>query len=117
VAVTAAVSLAGVTDLVDAHRRGRSSEATGSFLGGSPAEVPDRYAAASPMALLPIGVPMLLVHGDRDENVPVDMSASFARAAAAAGDEAQLLTGPFDHFDVIDPSGQSWPRVVDWLRG
>ena len=113
--VTAAVSLAGVTDLVDAHRRGLSSDATGSFLGGSPAEVPDRYAAASPIALLPIGAPMLLVHGDRDENVPIDLSVSFSRAALAAGDEAQLLTGPFDHFDVIDPNGQSWPRVMDWL--
>ncbi|HTN79598.1 MAG TPA: alpha/beta hydrolase, partial [Acidimicrobiales bacterium] len=42
-AVTAAVSLAGVTDLVEAHRLGLSSDATGSFLGGSPTEVPGRY--------------------------------------------------------------------------
>ena len=58
---------------------------------------------------------MLLVHGDRDQNVPIDLSVSFSRAALAAGDDAQLLTGPFDHFDVIDPNGQSWPRVMDWL--
>jgi acetyl esterase/lipase len=116
-AVSAAVSLAGVTDLADAHRRGLSGDATGSFLGGSPAEVPDRYAMASPIALLPIGTPMLLVHGDRDENVPVDLSLSFSRAAIAAGDAVKLFTGPFDHFDVIDPNGRSWPRVMDWLGG
>jgi ATP-dependent HslUV protease subunit HslV len=34
--VTGVVSLAGVTDLVDAHRRGLSSDATGSFMGGTP---------------------------------------------------------------------------------
>jgi dipeptidyl aminopeptidase/acylaminoacyl peptidase len=115
-AVTGAVSLAGVTDLIDAHHRGLSSDATGSLLGGSPVEVPDRYAAASPMARLPIGVPMLLVHGDADENVPVEQSERFARAAAAAGDEVELFAGPFDHFDVIDPGGHSWPRVLNWLR-
>jgi acetyl esterase/lipase len=113
---TGAVSLAGVTDLIDSHRRGLSSDATGSFLGGSPAEVPDRYALASPMARLPIGVPVLLIHGDADEHVPVDLSISFARAATAAGDDVELFVGQFDYFDVIDPNGGSWPRVLDWLR-
>ncbi len=116
-AVTAAVSLAGVTDLVEAHRRGLSSDATGSFLGGSPQEVPARYALASPMALLPLGVPMLLIHGDADENVPVDLSASFAEAASAAGDDVTLVLRPgIDHFEVIDPSGESWAIVMNWLN-
>lgn len=116
-AVTGVVSLAGVTDLEKAHRLGLSSDATGSFLGGSPAEVPDRYAAASPIALLPLGVPVLLVHGDRDENVPVELSASFADAARAAGDDVDLVVRPgIDHFELIDPHGESWRIVLDWLR-
>ena len=115
-AVTAAVSLAGVTDLVEAHRLGLSSDAAGSFLGGSPTEVPERYAAASPIALLPIGVPMLLVHGDRDENVPVELSIEFAEAARRAGDEIDLVVREgIDHFEVIDPGGESWRIVMDWL--
>ena len=85
-------------------------------MGGSPSEVPERYAEASPMALLPIGVPMLLVHGDRDENVPIDLSVAFAEAARAAGDDVELVVRPgIDHFEVIDPGGQSWSRVMDWL--
>jgi dipeptidyl aminopeptidase/acylaminoacyl peptidase len=115
-AVTDAVSLAGVTDLEDAWARGLSSDATGGFMGGSPFEVPERYAEASPVALLPIGVPMLLVHGDRDENVPVELSIAFAEAARAAGDDVELVVRPgIDHFEVIDPRGQSWARVMDWL--
>ena len=114
--VTGVVSLAGVSDLVDAYRRGLSSDATGSFMGGTPDEVPERYAAASPMALLPIGVPALLVHGDHDENVPVELSVSFADAARAAGDEVELVIRPgVDHFEVIDPRGESWRIVMDWL--
>ncbi len=115
-AVTDAVSLAGVTDLDEAWVRGLSSDATGGFMGGSPAEVPERYAEASPMAWLPIGVPMLLVHGDRDENVPIDLSVAFAEAARAAGDDVELVVrAGVDHFEVIDPGGQSWARVMDWL--
>ena len=115
-AVTDVVALAGVTDLEQAHRLGLSSDATGSFLGGTPSEFPERYAGASPMALLPVGVPMLLVHGDRDENVPVELSVSFADAARAAGDEVELVVRPgVDHFEVIDPRGESWRIVMDWL--
>jgi acetyl esterase/lipase len=115
-AVTAVVSLAGVTDLADAHRRGLSNDATGSLLGGTPYDVPDRYAAASPMARLPLGVPALLVHGDADENVPVDLSVSYAAAARAAGDEIELVVRPgIDHFEVIDPASRSWAVVMDWL--
>jgi dipeptidyl aminopeptidase/acylaminoacyl peptidase len=115
-AVTDVVSLAGVTDLEQAHRLGLSSDATGSFLGGTPSDFPERYAAASPMALLPLGEPMLLVHGDRDENVPVELSVSFAHAARAAGDEVELVVRPgADHFEVIDPRGESWRIVMDWL--
>jgi acetyl esterase/lipase len=117
-AVTDVVSLAGVTDLEEAYRLGLSTDATGSFLGGSPSEVPERYAAASPMALLPLGVPMLLVHGDRDENVPVGLSIAFAGAARDAGDDVELVVRPgIDHFEVIDPSGESWRIVMDWLGG
>jgi dipeptidyl aminopeptidase/acylaminoacyl peptidase len=59
---------------------------------------------------------MLLVHGDQDENVPVDLSIAFAEAARSAGDDVELDVRPgIDHFEVIDPRGQSWARVMDWL--
>jgi hypothetical protein len=33
------------------------------YLGGSPADRPDAYAQASPLALLPVGIPSICVHG------------------------------------------------------
>ena len=35
------------------------------LLGGTPEEVPARYALADPMQLVPLRVPILLVHGGR----------------------------------------------------
>ena len=53
------------------------------LLGGPPAAVPDRYALASPIARIPIGVPVIGVHGTADDRVPVRQTERFA---AASGD-------------------------------
>jgi acetyl esterase/lipase len=100
------VSQAGVLDLVDAQERGVGSGAPADLLGGGPDEVPDRYSLASPVARLPIGVPVVCVHGTADVNVPIRQSERFV---AAAGDAAELVTLPgADHFAVIDPAAEGW---------
>jgi acetyl esterase/lipase len=111
-----AVSLAGVADLARGHAAGLGNGAVGDFLGGGPDEFPERYAYASPAARLPLGVPQLLVHGVRDEHVPVDQSRSYARAARAAGDDVEMLELPAaDHFDVVDVEHPAWTAVVEFL--
>jgi acetyl esterase/lipase len=97
-----AVALAGVCDLVRGAQDGLGDGAVAELLGGAPDEQPDRYAAASPTALLPLGVPQVLVHGGRDAIVPPDQSRGYARVARAAGDPVELveLAGA-DHFDVV----------------
>ena len=113
-----AVALAGVVDLARAHALGLSADATGDFLGGSPETVPDRYAAASPRALLPLGVPQLLVHGTVDDSVPFELSEGYVEAARAAGDEATLLALPgTGHFELIDPLSREWPAILAAIRG
>jgi dipeptidyl aminopeptidase/acylaminoacyl peptidase len=85
-------------------------------MGGLAAEVPERYADASPIERLPIGVPQLLVHGDADVRVPVDTSRRYAEAARAAGDDVELVERPGeDHFVHLDPAGGAWADVVRWL--
>ena len=49
--------------------------------------MPQPYAAADPVALVPIGCPITVVHGERDVQVPVDLSRRFVEAARAAGDD------------------------------
>lgn len=110
------VSLAGVCDLAEAARQRLSDGAAVELLGGTPEEVPERYAAASPAELAPLGVPQVLVHGDDDDLVPVAMSRRQLQVATAAGDEARLLLIPgTDHFDLIDPASAAWATAVDAL--
>jgi pimeloyl-ACP methyl ester carboxylesterase len=112
-----AVSLAGVLDLVGAAEHGVGGGAVTQLLGGGPDAVAERYALASPMARLPLRVPQLLVHGERDRHVPVDISRRYADAARAAGDDLELVTPPaVAHMELIDPDSPTWTVVVDWLN-
>jgi acetyl esterase/lipase len=116
VPVTGVVSQAGVLDLNRTWEWRLSNGVVRRLLGGTPEQQPERYAAASPAARLPLGVPVLLTHGGRDENVPLAMSEEFERAATAAGDECELVVLPDDdHFCHLDPAHAAWQAVVEWL--
>jgi acetyl esterase/lipase len=115
VAVTAAVLQAGVLDLGAAVTADLGSGATVGFLGGTPEELPGRYATTDPVRLLPTGVPVLCVHGEADSTVPLDQSERYAVAATAAGDGVEVVAVPGDHMAVIDLAGEGWRRALDWM--
>jgi acetyl esterase/lipase len=104
------VSLAGVADLRRGWEMGLSRGVVGEFLGGSPEEVPERYAAASPMELLPLSVPQRVVHGTADLVVPFEIGERFAAASGNA--ELVTLEGT-GHSELIDPGAKEWPVVRD----
>jgi acetyl esterase/lipase len=111
------IAQAGVCDLAGAYRRWHGG-AVRSLLGGSPEELPGRYAAGDPMSLLPLSMPALLVHGTLDETVSVELARSYARAARAAGAEIELVEIPGAagrHRAHIDPRGQAWAAVASRL--
>ena len=112
-----AVSQAGVLDLVECAVRGTGGTACPDLLGGAPDDVPDRYARASPIALVPTPAAVLAVHGTDDDVVPPAQSERYVAAAEAAGGQATLrrVSGA-DHFDVIDPNHEAWQIVLDELR-
>lgn len=112
-----AVSLAGVLDLRRGFDLRLSDDVIRQLLGGSPAEYPDRYAATSPIELLPLGMPQVVVHGTEDEHVPYELSQRYYDAARAAGDVADLVTLPgAGHFEVVDPRSREWPQVAEAVR-
>jgi acetyl esterase/lipase len=113
--VDAAVSQAGALDLEQLSRLGTSDDVVNQLLGGTPEEVPERYAQASPRRRLPIGVPLLLVHGERDDDVPVEISREFA---AAAGEGCELVViGDEGHYEHLEPGSRCWAAVTSWLGG
>jgi acetyl esterase/lipase len=112
----AAVAQAGVVDLVAAARDGVGNGAVVDVLGATPDADPVRYALTSPMALVPLGVPVLLVTGDLDDVVPPALSASWAAAATAAGDDVTLHVEPGEgHMGHVDPSSRVWAVARQWL--
>lgn len=110
--VTHAVAQAGVSDLAEAARLGLSGGVALELVGGRE----ELFADVSPIELLPLGVPHLLVHGEDDEIVPVEMSRSYHRAAVSAGDDVALVTLPgVGHFEHLDPTSSAWGAVLEWL--
>ncbi len=115
--ITGVISLAGCADLEYVAQLGLGRDAAVELLGGEPQAVPERYATASPAALLPLGVPQVLVHGTRDNNVPFDVSQFYARKALEAGDDVTLIELPgADHFVVIDPTSESWTITLKEIQ-
>jgi acetyl esterase/lipase len=108
VRVRAAVGVAPIADLAAAYEGRVGGEVVAEFLGGTPSEHPDRLRAASPLAMLPLRVPHLIIHGSDDTAVPLELSRRYIRAARAAGDEAELIelsgTG---HMEFLDPGSEA----------
>ena len=112
-----AISLAGVNDLELSWRLKLGHGAASDLLKGGFDEVPQRYAVASPAALLPLGVPQVMVHGTVDDRVPLQVSQAYTAAARAAGDQAELIELPgVDHFALIDPASKAWATTVVALK-
>jgi len=108
--VTHAVAQAGVVDLAEGARLGLSGGVVDQLVE------PELYHWTSPAAMLPHGVPQLLVHGEEDATVPVEMSRAYRAEAVAAGDDVTLVTLPgVGHSEHLDPASDAWRAVVEWL--
>jgi len=112
------VALAAVTDLEAAFETNLGDGAARSLLGGTPSGHPDRYASASPHRLLPHGSKQLLLHGLRDEAVPISQSRRYARAARLAGDDVSCVElQDSGHMDFLDPLSSAHGTLCDRLLG
>jgi acetyl esterase/lipase len=108
--VKAVVSLYGPTDLAEGWRVPPTPDplpvrpVLEAFLGGTPAEVPQRYAAASPITYVSRQAPpTLLIYGARDHIVEARFGRELHNRLAAAGATSVYLEVPWaEHaFDVI----------------
>lgn len=108
------VALAGVLDLGAAHRDGLGAGAVRTFLDQDPHE--GLLAGVSPEALLPIGIPQLIVHGALDPHVPVDHSRAYVERAVRMGDDIVYTELPATgHAELIDERSEAWREVAGRL--
>jgi len=103
------VSLAGCNSLRLGAEWGLGDGAVRNLMGGMPDEVPEWYALADPAALTPTPLPVTMVHGTRDDRVPIAMSQAYQ--------SGNLVEVPgAGHFDLVDPLSGAWPYVAAAIR-
>ena len=111
-ALAGAVSLAGVLNLLLGEQERIGRRAVANFLGGSSADHPERYRAADPMLLIEDRLPVRIVHGGRDDVVPMNQSDTYVAAARAAGQDATVTVVDGDHMVVIDPGHPAFEQLL-----
>ena len=87
-------------------------------MGGTPITVADRYAQASPIKLLPLGIPQVVIIGEHEDFVPRPIAESYVEAATRSGDSVRLIVIPkVGHFEIASPSASTWEAVSSAIRG
>ncbi|MFP5019322.1 alpha/beta hydrolase family protein [Pseudonocardia phyllosphaerae] len=107
--VRTTVALAPVADVGLCDRLGLGESAAQEYLGGPASAHPDLDPALLPA---PAG-PVTILHGDRDDRVPFEVSESYVRQRP--GPRLVGLPGA-DHFAPVDPWSGAWADVVAELR-
>lgn len=111
--ITGIISLAGITDLESYDAPSGCGSNVRKLMGGPISEFPNRYAIASPINLIPLEIPQILITGKDDNIVSVDHIAPYYNQALSVGDPIRLITIPdAGHFEVITPGSVAWPHIV-----
>lgn len=107
------VALGGCVDLALTRELDLGSGAAAAFMDTDDSRA---WHEADPARHTP-AVPVVLVHGDEDDTVPIEVSRSYLRAttsAAGAHAEVQLRGIPgAGHFEVIEPGTPAYAEVLD----
>jgi pimeloyl-ACP methyl ester carboxylesterase len=118
--VRGVIDLAGPLDLtsnIEGYESLCSDQVITRLMDGTPTSVPEHYAQASPVKLLPLGVPQVLVLGEYEEFVPRHLAEEYLQAARRAGDQTQLMLVPgVGHFEIASPKAPSWLSVKAAIR-
>lgn len=114
--IAAVLGLAPAPDLARLYQEGVCGRVIEGLMGGSPEDLPERYGQGSPMQLVPIGVPQVILTGGRDRRWGPSGHA-YAKVAQEAGDEVELLEiEAAGHFEPVAPGSVAWPAVVAALE-
>ncbi|MGX1848769.1 alpha/beta hydrolase family protein [Streptomyces sp. NPDC055299] len=102
--VTRVLAVSPVADLARAHALGLSGGAVAELLGDGPG-FPARLAAADPAQRPPAGVPVTILHGTDDPDVPLELSRRYA-AQSPATTVLRELPG-VGHYAPVTPGSPS----------
>ena len=107
------IALAPVGDLVDAEARNLDDGAVRNFLGDFAVNRPD----LDPHVVLNASVPIVIIHGSDDLQVPIDMSRNLNNSYSRAGFDCTLFEiENLGHFELIDFRKSPFEIVVAQLK-
>ena len=112
-AVRGVLALAPAPDLGFLHEQQVCGHVIDKLMGGSPAQVPDRYGWGNPMQLAPDGVRQVLVIGKHDDAWAPAGLRYFAAAKMRGDDIKTIEATESGHFEMIDPDSSTWPLVLE----
>lgn len=108
------VALAPVTDVQRTKDEALGENAAVDFFGDRLDQVNEE---ASPIHQPAAKAKTLVIHGDEDDRVPLAHSVDYVAKLNNSGASMELweLEG-IDHFVIINPACQVWPKVVEYLE-
>jgi acetyl esterase/lipase len=117
--IHAVVSLGGLPDLKgtsDAIAQVCGDNIVARLTGPPTPEHPDVFADTSPVSLLPIRTPVLMIHGVYDSIAPPWHGANYRRLAREKGDRVEVLNlADAGHFELVWPGSDAWKVIADRL--
>jgi alpha-beta hydrolase superfamily lysophospholipase len=115
--VRSIVALAPVSDLVYAAETGMGGNAAQALLGGEPHDVPELYAEADILSMLPSDVHVVIVQGTDDKQVTVSMNRALAAGHESDPNLTYVELEGVEHFALIDPLSAAFQdNVLPALR-
>ena len=117
--LTEVISLGGLADLkAQATRIPNVCDTRIEQLTGEPSAArPDPLRDTSAAALVPTGIPTVLINGADDTISPPSVATDYATIARRAGDHADTLVLPdASHFDEVAATSPAWTLILPVIR-
>jgi dipeptidyl aminopeptidase/acylaminoacyl peptidase len=114
----AAVAGAGIANWQSYYGQNRIDQWMLPFFGATVYENPDVYARSSPITFIKrVKTPTLVLHGDRDSEVPTPQGYEFWHALKTLGVPTELVIYPDEGHAIAKPADQRdiERRLVDWF--
>lgn len=110
--IKAVIAIAPVTDLVKTEELGLGDNATKEWLPESAINYPD----LNPILSKSPSIPTIVIHGDSDLRVPMELSANFVESQRVLGADIKLVQiKDIGHFEIIDPTSSAFPKILSAL--
>jgi len=109
ISVTKFIGLSPLLDLELAYQKNSGNGSVEKFLQGKPEEFPERYLFGSPIKLHKKESAELIIHGNRDEQIPIEWSKQYHEKVKQVTDKSQLIElEKCGHMDFIDPKSEAF---------